>query len=84
MTVMVILDGLRISRSQTGFRRPRVLRHTAAVHLVANGTPMSRIAQYLGHTSSAVTERVYAIYGPDHLRQESKILNFADFGKKAV
>jgi integrase len=39
---------------------PHVLRHTAAVWMAESGTPMSEIAQYLGHTSTAVTERVYA------------------------
>lgn len=55
---------------------PHTLRHTAAVHLAAAGVPMSRIAQYLGHTSTAVTERVYARFAPDHLRQEAEILDF--------
>lgn len=56
---------------------PHVLRHTAAVHLAVAGTPMSRIAQYLGHTSTAVTERVYARFAPEHLREEANILDFA-------
>ncbi|MET3924549.1 site-specific integrase [Devosia sp. 2618] len=55
---------------------PHVLRHTAAVHLAVAGTPMSRIAQYLGHTSTAVTERVYARFAPEHLREEANILDF--------
>lgn len=55
---------------------PHVLRHTAAVHLAAAGVPMSRIAQYLGHSSTAVTERVYARFAPDHLRKEADVLNF--------
>lgn len=55
---------------------PHVLRHTAAVHLAVAGTPMSRIAQYLGHSSTAVTERVYARFAPDHLRAEADVLDF--------
>lgn len=55
---------------------PHVLRHSAAVHLAVAGTPMSRIAQYLGHTSTAVTERVYARFAPEHLREEANILDF--------
>lgn len=58
---------------------PHVLRHTAAVHMAAAGRPMSRIAQFLGHTSTAVTERVYARFAPEHLQEEADIL---DFGNK--
>jgi len=57
---------------------PHVLRHTAAVHLVANGAPMQRVAQYLGHTNTAVTESVYGRFAPDHLRDEAEILDFSE------
>jgi integrase len=43
---------------------PHVFRHTAAVWMAENGVPMAEIAQYLGHTDSRVTERVYARFGP--------------------
>lgn len=56
---------------------PHTLRHTAAVHMAAGGVPMPRIAQFLGHTSTAVTERVYARFAPDHLRAEADLLDFA-------
>lgn len=53
---------------------PHVLRHTAAVHLAEAGVPMSEISQYLGHSSSRVTERVYARYSPDYLRRAASVL----------
>ena len=56
---------------------PHTLRHTAAVHMAAAGRPMSKISQYLGHSSTAVTERVYARYAPEHLQEESAVLDFA-------
>ncbi len=56
---------------------PHTLRHTAAVHMAAAGRPMSRIAQYLGHSNTHQTEKVYARYAPDHLREEAAILDFA-------
>jgi len=56
---------------------PHVLRHTAAVHMAAAGVPMSKIAQYLGHTSTEVTERTYARYAPDHMRDAAEVLDFA-------
>ena len=55
---------------------PHVLRHTAGVHLAAAGVPMPKIAQMMGHTSTTVTERVYARFAPDHLREEAAILDF--------
>lgn len=60
---------------------PHTLRHTAAVHLVANGVPMQKVAQFLGHSSTHVTERVYGRYAPDHLREEAQILDFASRAK---
>ena len=50
---------------------PYVLRHTAARWMTEAGIPMSEIAQYLGHTSTSVTERTYARYSPEHLRRAS-------------
>jgi integrase len=47
---------------------PHVLRHTAAVWMAESRVPMAEIAQYLGHTSVRVTERVYARFSPDYLR----------------
>lgn len=47
---------------------PHVLRHTAAVHMVESGVPIEQVAQYLGHSSVAVTYRVYARFSPEFLR----------------
>jgi integrase len=52
------------------------LRHTAAVHMAAAGVPMSQISQYLGHSNTAITERVYARFAPDHLRNAADVLDF--------
>lgn len=54
---------------------PYVLRHTAAVWLAEAGVPMSEISQYLGHTSTSVTERIYARYSPDYLRRASDAIS---------
>lgn len=56
---------------------PHTLRHTAAVHLAAGGRPMERISQYLGHSNTSVTERVYARFAPQHLREEAALLDFS-------
>lgn len=81
--------GAKVARLRTGFDAavraaglkevsPHVLRHTAAVHLVAAGVPMQKVSQYLGHSSIAVTERVYGRYAPDHLKEEAAILDFTN------
>lgn len=61
---------------------PHVLRHTAGVHLAAAGIPMSKIAQLMGHSSTHVTERVYARFSPDHLREEAAVLDFTTIRSK--
>lgn len=83
--VKSIKKGFSAAAKSAGLEKisPHVLRHTAAVHLAASGVSMSRIAQYLGHSSTAVTERVYARFAPDHLRQEAEILDFTTIRKAA-
>jgi integrase len=53
---------------------PHVLRHTAAVWMAESGVRMSEISQYLGHSSTAVTERIYARYSPEYLRTAASAL----------
>jgi integrase len=45
-----------------------------AVWMAEAGTPMSEIAQYLGHRTTAITERVYARYSPEYLKGAAKAL----------
>jgi len=53
---------------------PHVFRHTAAVWMAEAGISMSEISQYLGHSNTAITERVYARYSPDYLRKAAAAL----------
>lgn len=53
---------------------PHVLRHSAAVHMAESGIPMEEIAQYLGHSSTEITRRVYARFSPDYLRKAARAL----------
>lgn len=53
---------------------PHMLRHSAAVWMAEGGVPMSEIAQYLGHSNTAITERVYARYSPGYLRKAASHL----------
>jgi len=56
---------------------PHVFRHTAAVWMAEAGIPMSEIAQYLGHSNTSVTEKVYARYSLEHLRGAASALEIA-------
>ena len=47
---------------------PHVLRHTCAVWMAQANVPMPKIAQYLGHTSTRVTEAVYARFSPSFMQ----------------
>ncbi len=78
--------GKRVQRIRKAFMRavaraglgkdvtPHVLRHTAAVWMAENETPMEEIAQYLGHTDPGITFRVYARYSPAYLRKAAAAL----------
>lgn len=55
---------------------PHDLRHTAAVWMAEDGVSFEEIAQYLGHSSSAVTFRVYARFSPNHLSKAAESLEF--------
>lgn len=59
---------------------PHMLRHSAAVWLAEDGHDMTRIAQFLGHSNSRITEKVYARYSPDHLRDLAQTLDLAQTG----
>ncbi len=57
---------------------PHMLRHSAAVWLAEDGHSMTRIAQFLGHSNSRITEKVYARYSPEHLRDLADTLDMKD------
>lgn len=80
--------GKPVKDIKTGFRRavaaaglggdvtPHTLRHSAAVWMAEAGNSMAEIAQYLGHSNSAITERVYARFSPTYLRKASTALTW--------
>lgn len=53
---------------------PHDLRRSAARTMIEKGIPMSEVSQYLGHTSTAVTEKVYGRFSPDYLRRAAEAL----------
>jgi len=68
--------GLKCVARRAGIKgvSPHVFRHTAAVWMAEAGVSMSEISQYLGHSNTAITERVYARYSPDYLRNAAAAL----------
>ncbi len=55
---------------------PHVLRHTAGVWMAKADVPMQKISQYLGHTSTKVTEKVYARYSPSFMGEAAAALEW--------
>jgi integrase len=55
---------------------PHVFRHTAGVWMAQADVPMQKIAQFLGHTSSRVTERTYARYSPNFMKDAAAALEW--------
>ena len=51
-------------------------RHTWAVLALEKGVEISKISRLLGHTSTAVTEKVYAEFLPDTLGEVVDGLDF--------
>lgn len=79
--------GRRVKSVKRGFREacaraglkavtPHVLRHTAAVWMIEAGSSITEVAQYLGHSDTRTTYRVYARHSLDHLRNAAKALEF--------
>jgi integrase len=51
-----------------------VFRHSSASWMAEDGVRMAEIAQYLGHSDSRLTERIYARFSPNHLRRAAAAL----------
>lgn len=66
--------GAAAKRSKLEFVTPHVLRHSAAVWMAEGGRSMDEIAQYLGHSDSRITQRVYARFSPGYLREAASLL----------
>jgi integrase len=53
-----------------------VFRHTAGVWMAQADVPMQKISQFMGHTSTRVTERTYARYSPSFMKDAAAALEF--------
>ena len=75
--VKSIKKAIRMAAKRSGVRcSPHVFRHTAGVWMAQADVPMQKIAQFMGHTSSRVTERTYARYSPSFMKDAAAALEF--------
>jgi integrase len=75
--VRSVKKGVGLAAKRAGLEgvSPYVLRHTAAVWMAQGGVPITEISQYMGHTTPAVTFKVYARYSPDYLRHAASAID---------
>ena len=69
--VKKVLKGVKSAAERAGLPdvTPHVFRHSAAVWMAEDGHTMEEIAQYLGHSNTAITAKVYARFSPSYLRK---------------
>ena len=53
---------------------PHSMRHSVASNLVSAGVPILEVSRLLGHSSTAITERVYMKLAPDFTRNASNAM----------
>jgi integrase len=71
-----IRKGFAMTANRAGVKAsPHVLRHTCAMVIAESGRPLQEVSQYLGHAGQTTTERVYAKFSPNHLREAAQALN---------
>jgi integrase len=56
---------------------PHTLRHTVATRLVRDGVPLIEVSKLLAHKDSRITEKTYAKFAPDYLRNATDNLTIA-------
>ena len=54
------------------------IRHTVAVRMLSAGQPIEAVAQYLGHSNTAITYKTYARFMPEHLASAAEVLEFSE------
>jgi integrase len=75
--VKSIKQAIRTAAQRSGVRcSPHVFRHTAGVWMAQADVPMQKISQFLGHSTTRVTERTYARYSPSFMKDAAAALEF--------
>lgn len=81
--------GERVSSIRKGFENAvrraglkdvtlHTIRHSAAVAMVSSGISIDMVAQYLGHSNSAITYSTYGRFAPAHLSDAAEALEFTN------
>lgn len=52
------------------------IRHSVAVRLLENGSTIEEVAQFLGHSNTAITYKVYSRFTTEYLSNAAKTLEF--------
>lgn len=60
----------RCKRAGVRYMHPHLWRHGCAMWMLNNGVGLSGVSALLGHSSTVVTETVYARWQPDALKRE--------------
>lgn len=72
-----VKKAIRLAAERSGVPcSPHVFRHTAGVWMAQANVPMQKIAQYLGHTRTETTERIYARYTPSFMKDAADALDW--------
>lgn len=72
-----IRKGFEAASVRSGVRcTPHMLRHSAAVWMAEERTPMDEIASFLGHKNTIITAKIYARFNPDYLRRAARALTW--------
>lgn len=58
------------------------IRHSSAVAMVSNGIAIEQVAQYLGHSNTAITFSTYGRFAPNHLTDAADVLDFVKLRAK--
>lgn len=75
--VRSIKKAIRMAAERSGIPcSPHVFRHSAGVWMAQADVPMQKISQFLGHTSTRVTEQTYARYSPSFMKDAAAALEF--------
>lgn len=72
-----VKKAIRMAAQRSGVPcSPHVFRHSAGVWMAQADVPMQKISQFLGHTSTRVTEQTYARYSPSFMKDAAAALEF--------
>ena len=75
--VKSIKKAIRMAAKRSGVPcSPHVFRHTAGVWMAQADVHLPKISQFLGHTSTRVTEQTYARYSPSFMKDAASALEF--------